>query len=458
MLVRVSNKLIIENAPQEVLAWCRLNLILDNPDYYKKERMGKWTGNTPKQIVLYEQIGTDIYLPFGCVRDFHTMFGNITAYNSEIHDFKRVLYNSNINLYDYQENAVKRILGLKNGVVVMPCGAGKTQTALEAVARIGGRTLWLTHTQDLLNQSYNRAKSVLDTSASYGKITAGKVNIGQGITFATVQTMSKLNLTAYKDVWDVIIVDECQHCCGSPTRVTQFYKVLSNLSARYKIGLTATPKRADGLEQAMFALLGGIIHEVKREEVAHTTCPVRIVSRETNYTPEYDAVLMGDGTLNYAKLVDDLIHDEDRFNVVLNELHSLGKSVLVLANRVDYIERLNKAFNGKSVCLSTLGNSKKAKAQRKEALRKLNDGELDCIFASYKLASEGLDCPNLRYIVLATPEKDSTIIEQSTGRVARKADGKECGTVIDFMDDFGMYKSWYKKRLAIYNRLKYDII
>jgi len=44
------------------------------------------------------------------------------------------------------------------------------------------------------------------------------------------------------------------------------------------------------------------------------------------------------------------------------------------------------------------------------------------------------------------------------GRVARKADGKKCGTVIDFVDDFPMYKGWYKKRLSYYKKIDAEVI
>ncbi|MDQ9823270.1 hypothetical protein RFZ44_07900, partial [Acinetobacter sp. 163] len=54
-----------------------------------------------------------------------------------------------------------------------------------------------------------------------GTITEGKVNIGSGITFATIQTMCKLDLARYKDLWDIIVVDECHRCSGTPTAVTQ---------------------------------------------------------------------------------------------------------------------------------------------------------------------------------------------------------------------------------------------
>ena len=250
-----------------------------------------------------------------------------------------------------------------------------------------------------------------------------------------------------------VLVHNCQHCCGTPTRVTQFYKVLASLSARYKIGLTATPKRSDGLERAMFALLGSVAYEVTREDVKHTTCPVYVREVETDYQPAYDAVLCGDGTLDYARLVDDLIHDEKRFELVSDYINGLGGRVLVLANRVDYIQRLCDRFTGKAVCLSTMGTSKKAKEQRKQVLSQLDAGEIDAVFATYQLAKEGLDVPSLRYVVFATPEKDETTVIQSTGRVGRKAEGKDHGTVIDFIDDFGMYRGWQKLRRRYYKKI-----
>lgn len=451
----VANNIVIKNPTVELIKWCKGNLVLDNPDFYKKLRMGKWTGGTPECIYLFEKHGGDLCLPFGCLRELRDNFGDDIYFHSSIRAIgNRVDYHSEINLYDYQREAVEKAVKTKNGVLVMPCGSGKTQSALEIISRIGGRCLWLTHTQDLLNQSLNRAKSTLGVDvSSYGTITGGKVNIGRGITFATVQTMVKLDLNKYKDMWDIIVVDECHKAIGSPTKVMQFYKVLSNLSCRYKIGLTATPKRADGLERSMFALLGGIIHEVNREAVANTTCQIRVQTIETGYFPDYEQVLAGDGTINYAQLVNDLIHNEERFKLVSDCINSLPDATLVLANRVEYIERLHKKYEGRSICLSTLGNSKAAKAERKEALRKLNVGQLDCVFATYQLAKEGLDVPNLRYLVLATPEKDETTVVQSVGRVGRKADGKEYGTVVDFVDDFGMYRGWAKKRKGYYRKL-----
>ena len=210
MRFEVGAKIYARDASPELAEWCRENLVLDNPEYEKKQRMGFWTGNIPKQICLYERQGNDLCIPFGCISSLLQEFPGTKAY-SLMGEGYHVKYYPDFDLYPYQKEAVRSALKKMNGVIVMPCGAGKTQTALAIIATLGLRALWLTHTQDLLNQSLNRAKSVFNNANSiYGTITSGKVNIGSGITFATVQTMSKLDLAHYRDVWNCVIVDEVQ--------------------------------------------------------------------------------------------------------------------------------------------------------------------------------------------------------------------------------------------------------
>ena len=456
MKIRVTNRLIISDPTSAIELYCEKELVLDNPDYYKRNRMGKYTGNIPSKIWLYEQQGNELWLPFGCLQDVWNIHPVKSDYIYEIQPVWALEYESGINLYPYQQKAVEGAIKGKNGVLVMPCGSGKTQCGLEIIARIGGRALWLTHTQDLLNQSRDRANAVLD-NVGLGTITAGKVNIGSHITFATVQTMAKLDLSEYKDKFDVIIVDEAQHAAGTPTKVTQFYKVISRLSARYKIGLTATPKRGDGLQKSMFKLLGRKLHEVTREEVAENTCSIKVRIEETGYEPDYNAVLQGDGTIDYNKLIDAMIHDEERLKYVMDMALNVDGPTMILANRVEYLERINSNLD-KSVCLSGKGQSKKAKEERKTALAALNKGELDYICATYQLAAEGLDVPNLRYVIFATPEQNETTVIQAAGRVGRKADGKEYGTVVDLVDNFGMYYGWAKKRISYYNKIGAEVI
>ena len=237
--------------------------------------------------------------------------------------------------------------------------------------------------------------------------------------------------------------------------------MVSNLRCRYKFGLTATLHRSDGLERAVTALLGSVIHEVDRACVADTTVPIKVEWVETGYEPDIDKTTQGDGTLDYAKMCEALIEDDDRFVAVMRKINSLsmkGGAMMVLANRVEYLKQLREHFFGKSVCLSGMGQSKKAKAERKQALDDLNNGDLDCVFCTYLLAAEGLDVPNLRYVVMATPEKNERTVIQAAGRVCRTAPGKDFGMVIDFVDDFSMYREWANKRKGYYKKIGAEVV
>lgn len=455
----LDNKLIIEQPTQELLEWVEATLTFPNTDYLKKEAMGLWTGNIDKDIVLYERVGDTLLLPFGIAEDVYKLFyDKFNIVENKITPIRARNYQSRINTYPYQEIAVERLKSAKNGVLVAPCGSGKTQMGLELVARIGGRALWLTHTQDLLRQSMERALANFDLPQSeYGTITSGRVNIGNTITFATVQTMAKIDLTSLKNYFDIIIIDECGHLVGTPTNLTMFYKVVSSLSARYKIGLTATPYRSDGLEKSMYAIIGNIKYRVSKKDVKNNTCPIKIKQLYTDYQPDLDVVLAGDGTLEYTSLISDLTHNKYRNAYINAVINKISGATLVLSDRVEHLTILKDMCNKKCKHLIAQ-NTKKAKEERKKILEELNNGELDVVFATYKLAKEGLDIPNLKYIVLATPQKDKATIVQSCGRVGRKGVNKECGYVIDIVDNFGMFMGWARKRKSYYKQNDYEII
>lgn len=209
MIVTVSNTLIIENPTAEMLIWCKKHLTLLNPDYVKKVRMNLWLGNTPKTLSLYEQRGDILVLPFGTLRSLPGFVKKNAVFISDFKAAEEVSYGgADIPLYDYQKAAVDAVAAGQYGILQSPAGSGKTQMGIALVKRFGKKALWLTHTLDLLRQSKERAERYMDNRL-IGTITEGKVNIGSGITFATIQTMCKLDLSRYRDFWDVIIVDEC---------------------------------------------------------------------------------------------------------------------------------------------------------------------------------------------------------------------------------------------------------
>ena len=426
-------------------------LTVSNPDFARLKKMGKWTGGTPSTIRFYRTEGKDIILPFGCLREY--VFKNIKDVEADFEQTGNVIYTQYVPLYEYQDKAVEEALAKRNGILVAPCGSGKTQMGLAIARRISKPTLWITHTKDLMVQAEERAKSIFDLpKEAYGEITEGKVNIGTHLTFSTVQTLARVNLDNLK--FGCVIVDECHHAVQSYKSTSMFAKVMNQISCRYKFGLTATPYRGDGLEKGMFALIGDICSIVDEKEVKEKTVPVYEkwynVPISTNSIECYN----GDGTLDYTKLITGLCNDEERNTYIGRTIVDIEGSCLVLSDRLSQLESLMSfVSNFKNCDMVKATNTKKGKKERKEAIEKLKDGMIDCLFATYKLAKEGLDIPSLEHVVMASPIKDKSTVIQTAGRVARKAEGKTCGYVHDFIDDMGILQGMAKKRKNIRKHL-----
>ena len=441
---------VIEPSP-DFRAMVESELTVSNPDFARLKKMGKWTGGTPSTIRFYRTEGKDIILPFGCLREY--VFKNIKDVEADFEQTGNVIYTQYVPLYEYQDKAVEEALAKRNGILVAPCGSGKTQMGLAIARRISKPTLWITHTRDLMVQAEERAKSIFDLpKESYGEITEGKVNIGTHLTFSTVQTLARVNLDNLK--FGCVIVDECHHAVQSYKSTSMFAKVMNQISCRYKFGLTATPYRGDGLEKGMFALIGDICSIVDEKEVKEKTVPVYEkwynVPISTNSIECYN----GDGTLDYTKLITGLCNDEERNTYIGRTIVDIEGSCLVLSDRLSQLESLMSfVSNFKNCDMVKATNTKKGKKERKEAIEKLKDGMIDCLFATYKLAKEGLDIPSLEHVVMASPIKDKSTVIQTAGRVARKAEGKTCGYVHDFIDDMGILQGMAKKRKNIRKHL-----
>ena len=454
MEVTISNNIKIKNPSTEIISWCQAHLKLNNPDYAKKARMGFYLGNTPKFLYLYEVHGDEIILPYGTLKQIQPMIKEALV-QSDFKPYESIDYGQPVPLYPYQEKAVEAVKNGYYGILQSRAGSGKTQMGIALIKEFGRRALWVTHTADLLNQSKERAERYIDSSL-IGKITEGKVTIGKGVTFATVQTLCKLDLSQYKHMWDLIIVDECHRVAGTPTQVSMFAKVLNSLSARHKYGLSATVHRADGMIQATFALLGDIVYTVPDEAVADKVMQVGIKSIGTGVKISREC-LNTDGTLNYAKMINYLCEDAYRNTVIRN--HIIGesdKSCLILSDRLEHLETLINIlpFNirDNAVMISGKMTSKKGKAEREQALEDMRSGKKKYLFATYSLAKEGLDIPCLERLFLTTPQKDYAVITQSIGRIARTYEGKADPICYDFVDDIGYLVKSYKKRCATYKK------
>jgi superfamily II DNA or RNA helicase len=454
MPITVSNVITIDHPSKELRTWCAKNLSLKNPEYVKKQRMHFWVGNTPEYLHLYGIHGDKWILPFGTLRNILPMV-NADEIKTDFPVAEKIDYYCKIPLYDYQEKAVEEVYWKQYGILQSPAGSGKTQMGIALIAKLGKRALWLTHTKDLLLQSKDRARQYMG-EALLGTITEGKVNIGRGITFATVQTMCNLDLAQYKDMWDVIIVDECHRVAGTPTAVSQFSKVLNSLAARHKYGLSATVHRSDGLIKATFALLGDVVYTVPAEAVADKIMKVGICPIPTGIGLSRGC-LNTDGTLNYAKLIGYLAESEERNRMIVECITAdRDKPALILSDRLGHLETLMALLPADmredAVMVSGKMTTKKGKAEREQAIADMRSGAKRYLFATYSLCKEGLDIPRLERLYMTTPQKDYAVITQSIGRIARICAGKSQPIVYDFVDNIQYLAKMYKVRCRHYRK------
>ena len=160
-------------------------------------------------------------------------------------------------LRDYQRAAVDGFAAGGSGVVVLPCGAGKTVVGAAAMARVGATTLILvTNTVSVHQWRSELLRRTSLTPEEIGEYSGSRKEI-RPVTIATYQVMASrrggvhthLELFEARD-WGLVVYDEV-HLLPAPV-----FRMTAGLQARRRLGLTATLVREDGREDDVFSLIG----------------------------------------------------------------------------------------------------------------------------------------------------------------------------------------------------------
>lgn len=467
MEIIISNILQIKNPTKEIEEYCKKSLTFVNPDHAKKQRMGFYLGKTPKYIKLYDYDSENIYLPIGCFEDIYKMYPDKSLY----HDFSIVQprnIESSINLRNYQKPCLKALKKHCSGILLIPCGLGKTECALQIASFLGQKTLFIAHTNDLVNQAHDRCVEKMNASTSF--ISDGKVDLSGDIVFATVQTLFKKLEEIPQDTFGLVVCDEVHHVSANAESVGLFRTCIDYFAARYKLGLTATLHRADGLEQCIPKLVGNVIYEIKQDgqdyvgiyedkeiirfPMTQFQVPAKVYFVKTDYAlfdrdrNIYRSVFDKNGmTVSFSRLLTDMAADKKRNDIILQLCKKVDNSIIILSDRVEQLKYLHE-FLPDSVQI----DGKTPKTMREDALNDIKTGRKRILLASYKLAKEGLDCKILSNIILATPIKDEAIVVQCIGRIQRTYPGKRIAYVFDLVDDVSMLNRFYTHRKRIYKK------
>lgn len=418
-----------EVPPKVLERLCRM-LSFPNPAYLERLRLGLGPGAEPETVCFVEPRGDLVRLPRGAIhvlRRAAAQDGIIVACDdARMLPDEKLEIPCELPLRDYQSAAVEKLAQVTQGTVVIPCGGGKTRVGMGAIGKLGTPTLILVHTVDLAEQWLGELHEKLGIEPAL--IGDGEV-CGAPVTVAIIQALVRWEpsrLDSFLATFGLLVVEECHHAPAST-----FRQVIDRCPAKYRLGLTATPEREDGLSALLDLFLGAPLMTVTHDElVAAGVLMVPAIRRvETAFTYRY---LRAE---DYAPMLAAIARDEARnaliVDCVVTEARA-GHVCLVLSGRVDHCHTLAGGITARGVSAAVL-TGEVQRARRKELLDDARAGRLSVLVAT-SLADEGLDLPRLSRVFLAYPGRARGRSVQRLGRLMRPHPDKADAVLFDFVD------------------------
>ncbi len=419
--VRESTRLV--NAPADLARKIRDHFTIRNPAHVQALKHDRWTGNLPEWLEYFSQAPDGLTVPRGATASILAL-AKQAGIVPVIHDDRLVLGPVNFafqgQLRPYQARALKMIMGREQGVLEAGTGSGKTTTALAAIAERGQPALVIVHNKELLRQWQDRARQFLGVET--GLVGDGKFEI-RPLTIGIVNSVRNrlADLTGH---FGHLVIDEC-HRAPSAT----FQECAAAFPAKYRLGLSATPFRRDGLDKLIFWSMGETVCRIDPKELVDCGAILRpeIVQRQTSFEYQYRD--------DYAKMISALCENRQRNLMitadVIRNLNGSGTS-LVVTDRISHCETLADMLRGHNVVPVILtGQTKKAK--RQAIVDDVQAGKVRVLISTLALISEGFDCSGLDQLYLASPVKFRGRIMQTVGRILRPAQDKKA-VVYDYQD------------------------
>jgi DNA excision repair protein ERCC-3 len=324
-------------------------------------------------------------------------------------------------LRDYQRAAVEGFWAGGSGVVVLPCGAGKTLVGAAAMARAQATTLILV-TNTVAGRQWKReliARTSL-TEDEIGEYSGERKEI-RPVTIATYQVMTRKSKGEYRHLelfdsrdWGLVIYDEV-HLLPAPV-----FRMTADLQSRRRLGLTATLVREDGREGDVFSLIGPKRYDAPWRDIenqgwiAPAECTEVRVTLTENERMGY-AVADAEERYKMASTA------HTKINVVKSVLsRHPGEPALVIGAYLDQLEELGEALDAPIIQGSTRNK------ERESLFDRFRRGEIPVLVVS-KVANFSVDLPEASVAVQVSGTFGSRQEEaQRLGRLLRpKADGRQ---------------------------------
>ena len=449
-----------------------------NPVFYKHQIIGTSNYDTPRWIYLgKDHLSGYIQIPRGLQDNLLERVRQADA-DYEINDERQSGKHINVDfkgeLRQEQDKALKELTKYDNGILHAATAFGKTVVSSAIIAQKKVNTLIILESSALIEQWKDALEKFLNIDEelpSYetktGRVRKRKSLIGtlQGvhdsmtgiIDIAMAGSLCKKGeFHKLLNEYGLVLIDECHHSASETIA-----NVLKELKAKYVYGVTATPKRADGLEKINYMLIGPIRYSYTAKEKAKEQGIQHLVYPRFTRTVPPRGVITGKMHPNEAY---DIIHNNDlRDEQIVDDVKncvSEGRTPVVLSRYKDHSEKLYKRLKSYAdyVFLMTGNNSKKEHRKILEQMRQVGNDESMILVATGSLVGEGFDFPRLDTLFMATPVSFRSVVEQYAGRLNRDYVGKENVIIYDYVDNhIPMFDNMYMKRLKAYKQIGYQI-
>jgi len=323
-------------------------------------------------------------------------------------------------LREYQKLAAEGFWHGGSGVVVLPCGAGKTLVGAAAMAHAQATTLILvTNTVAARQWRDELIKRTSLNEDEIGEYSGAKKEI-RPVTIATYQVMTtrKKGLYAHLDLfdshdWGLIIYDEV-HLLPAP-----IFRFTADIQSRRRLGLTATLVREDGMEGEVFSLIGPKRFDVPWKEI-----------EAQGYIAPADCVEVRVTLTDHERLTYATAEQEDKYRTCAttatkkNVVIALAKQheddqVLIIGQYISQIDEI-----AAELAVPIIKGDTPVK-EREELYGKFRSGEIKCLVVS-KVANFSIDLPEASIAIQVSGTFGSRQEEaQRLGRILRpKSDGR----------------------------------
>ncbi len=324
-----------------------------------------------------------------------------------------------------------RANGYGAGLVVLATGLGKTYLAAFD-SHPFARVLFVAHREEILTQAMAAFRAVRP-KAHLGKFTGEAKDAEAEILFASVQTLARApHLGRFMpDAFDYVVIDEFHHAAAATYR-----RIIEHFSPAFLMGLTATPDRTDGGD-----LLGLC------EENLVYQCDLWCGIEQELLSPfhyfgvpdlvEYAQIPWRSGRFDEAALTD-AVATQARAENALEQLAKRGgqKTIGFCVSRrhADFMALFAQERGLRAVAV----HSGETSAPRTSALKALEEGKLDIVFA-VDMFNEGVDVPSIDTVLMLRPTESLLLWLQQLGRGLRRADGKSYLAVIDYIGNHRIF-------------------